>query len=87
MIYQVEVPESIAKQLRELPKPTRRALGYAIHELSENPRPDGGKKLKGAVNRYRIRVGDWRVVYSIEDRKLVVLVLRVADRKDVYRAK
>jgi mRNA interferase RelE/StbE len=83
--YQVEVPKPIAKELREHPRETRRAIGYAIHRLSDNPRPVGAKKLEGGRDRYRIRIGDWRVIYAIEDRKLLVLVLRVADRKEVYR--
>ena len=87
MTYQVDVPEPIAKELRALSAEPRRAIGYAIHKLSTNPRPQNAKKLAGTADRYRyrIRIGDWRVVYSIEDRKLMVLVLRVADRKDVYR--
>jgi mRNA interferase RelE/StbE len=85
--YRVEVPEPIAKQLRSLPKTIRRAIGFAIFNLIADPRPTGFKKLSGAKDRYRIRIGDWRVIYSIEDQILLVLVLRVADRKDVYRKK
>lgn len=55
-----------------------------ILALSDNPRPAGCKKLKGHKNIYRIRVGDWRVVYAIEDQSTVVTIIRVAQRKDVY---
>jgi mRNA interferase RelE/StbE len=85
MSYQVLVPEPIAKTLRELPKEIRGPIGFAMHCLAVDARPQGSKKLKGKDNRYRIRVGDWRVIYSIEDQKLIVLVLRVADRKNVYQ--
>jgi len=83
--YHVDVPDPITKQLRALPKDTRRAIGFAMFNLVTDPRPNGSKKLAGAKDLYRIRIGDWRVIYSIEDRKLLVLVLRIADCKEVYR--
>jgi mRNA interferase RelE/StbE len=51
----------------------------------ENPRPDGVKKLKGLVNTYRIRVGDYRVIYRINDQELMIVLLNSNHRKDVYR--
>lgn len=84
-MYRVEVPDDVAKVLRQLPKEQRRDIGYAIDRLSLNPRPHGAKKMKAHKNRYRIRIGDWRVIYSIEDDKLFVLVIHVGDRKEVYR--
>jgi mRNA interferase RelE/StbE len=53
--------------------------------LIQNPRPPGVLKMSGADNLWRIRIGDYRVVYEIHDERLIVLVLRVAHRKDVYR--
>ena len=57
----------------------------AIHSLAENPRPSGYKKMMGYENLYRIRVGDWRIIYAIEDDKLVILILTVAPRGRIYR--
>jgi mRNA interferase RelE/StbE len=56
-----------------------------INELADNPRPDGCKKLAGHDNRYRIRIGDMRVVYQVDDARAEVLVLVIAHRRDVYR--
>ena len=61
------------------------ALKPAIFALGHNPRPLGCKKLTGPGDLYRIRVGEWRVVYTVEDSRLVVLVVRVGHRGDVYR--
>ncbi len=57
----------------------------AIDALSDEPRPSGVKKLVGSELTYRIRVGDYRVVYSIEDRMLLLLIQRIRHRSDVYR--
>jgi mRNA interferase RelE/StbE len=57
----------------------------ALRCLATSPRPRGVKKLHGVADLYRIRVGEWRIVYAIRDRELVVLVLRIAHRRDVYR--
>ena len=57
----------------------------AILALAENPRPRGSQKLPGAGDFYRIRVGDWRIIYAIEDDRLVVLVIKMAHRREVYR--
>ena len=59
-------------------------LQGAIDELSENPRPEGVKKLKGRDNEYRIRIGDYRVIYTVEDRVLLVIVVQVGLRSNVY---
>lgn len=56
-----------------------------ITALEQDPRPSGCKKLRGATNTYRIRSGDYRVVYTIEDAELLVLVVRVGHRREVYR--
>jgi mRNA interferase RelE/StbE len=56
-----------------------------IQGLSTDPRPPGGRKLSGYDDLFRIRIGRYRVLYSIEDRRLVILVLKVGDRTDVYR--
>lgn len=83
--YRITYKASAAKELRKLDKPTQRRLLAAIEGLAVNPRPDGVKKLKASNDLYRIRIGHYRVVYEILDGKLVVLVLRAAHRRDVYR--
>jgi mRNA interferase RelE/StbE len=83
--YAVYFKPSADRQLRRLPVDVQRRLVGKIALLALDPRPTGAVKLKGAEDLWRIRVGTYRIVYEIEDRALVVLVLRVAQPKDVYR--
>jgi len=83
--WQVIVLRSPEKTLAKLPKDLRERLRQAIDYLATDPRPRGCKKLTGYARLYRVRVGDWRIVYSIEDDRLVVLVLEVGPRGSVYR--
>jgi mRNA interferase RelE/StbE len=83
--YVIQFVPSADKALRRLPTKAQRRIVTAVDSLAENPRPAGCTKLAGEENLWRIRVGDYRVVYSISDKDLIVLVLRVAHRKDVYR--
>jgi len=85
MIYKVIIPKPIQKQLDELQKDLKKRITDRILALAENPRPDGVVKLKGIENEYRIRIGDYRVRYEIEDQNLIVLVLDCRHRRDVYR--
>jgi mRNA interferase RelE/StbE len=84
--YELRIKKSAAKELEAVSrKADRQRLVQRIHSLADNPRPPGCKKLSGA-NKYRIRQGNYRIVYSIEDDKLVVYVVKVGDRKSVYKA-
>jgi mRNA interferase RelE/StbE len=83
--YRIELTPSARRDLLDLPRKAQERLGARINALAQNPRPRGFKKLKGEDNQYRIRVGDYRVIYSIFDDRLLVLVLRISDRKSVYR--
>ena len=85
MSYNVVVPKPIQKQLDELQKDIRMRITDRILALAENPRPDGVVKMKGSENEYRIRIGDYRVRYEIEDENLIVLVLDCRHRRDIYR--
>ena len=85
MIYKVIIPKPIQKQLDELQKDLKIRITDRILALAENPRPDGVVKLKGIENEYRIRIGDYRVRYEIEDQNLIILVLDCRHRRDVYR--
>jgi mRNA interferase RelE/StbE len=84
MAYQVELTRSAARQLRSLPRDTQVRLRDSIRKLADNPRPDRAVKLTGQ-DLYRIRVGDYRVVYQVRDDVLLVLVVRLGHRRDVYR--
>jgi mRNA interferase RelE/StbE len=83
--YRIEVAPAAVRQLRKLDPPTRRRIQAAIELLATEPRPPGAKKLVGGEGEWRVRTGDYRVVYEIHDDALVVLVLAVGHRREVYR--
>ena len=84
--YRVLIKPSAAQEIEAVdPKRDRQRIVAKVLALAEEPRPAGYEKLAGESDRYRIRVGRYRIVYSIADDELVVLVVRVAHRKDVYR--
>ena len=83
--YNVIVKASAKKELATLPKPIIARLITAIESLAIDPRPNGVRKLTGTQDLYRVRVADYRIVYRIEDDKLIIEVVRVAHRKDVYQ--
>ena len=82
--YRVEITASAEKELAKLPKADRVRVVRAISELATVPRPRGCRKLAGQEDVYRIRVGMYRVVYTIDDRRIVVVVLKLGHRKHVY---
>lgn len=81
--YRIEIKKSAVKEIKSLPPKDSSRLLKSIHALSENPRPQGCKKLTHREE-YRIRVGQYRIIYTIEDDVLVVMVVKVGHRKDVY---
>ena len=83
--YRIESTSAAAKQLRKLPNDVLIRVDQAIFALSANPRPPGIKKLRAQTDRFRIRIGNYRVIYEIDDDKLVVLIVDVGHRKDIYR--
>ena len=85
MAYRVEVKRSAQKEIAALPKPVQRRIVSAIEGLAKEPRPANVRKLTGSEDAYRLRVGDYRVIYQVADDVLAVLVVRVGHRKDVYR--
>ncbi len=86
MPYEIGFKPSALKELRKLDETARKVIISEIDLLADNPRPDGCKKLKGEVNLYRIRVfSNYRVVYEIQDRILVITVVKVAHRREAYR--
>ena len=82
--YKIEWKKSATKELSHLPKETIGKIVSAVGELSLHPFPDGVKKLSGAEHTYRIRIGSYRVVYTVTKATDVIEVVRVAHRKDVY---
>ncbi len=82
--YNIVVKRSVAKDLRAIPKKDVKRIIATIRGLADEPRPPGAKKLSGQ-DHYRIRQGNYRILYTIEDEKLVVCVVRVGNRRDVYR--
>jgi mRNA interferase RelE/StbE len=83
--YTVRMDTRTRKALDRLPDDTHGRIVRKLDALEENPRPMGVEKLTGAEDLYRVRVGDWRIVYAIRDRELVVIVIRIGHRRDVYR--
>jgi len=84
-MYRITIKREALKELKVLPKQMVVKITAAIGTLSDNPRPEGCKKLKGYDgNHWRIRVGDYRVIYSIDDTIKIVDVRHIGNRKDVY---
>lgn len=84
MSYQVEFETRARGELLDLPKDVARRFISVLDDLARQPRPPGAKKLFG-VNGYRVRKGDYRILYTVDDHKRVVRVYRVGHRRDVYR--
>jgi mRNA interferase RelE/StbE len=82
--YSLELKSSAQKELDALDERLFARIDRKIMSLADNPRPAGCKKLKGYRNQWRVRVGDWRVVYVLDDARFLVSITRVAHRRDVY---
>lgn len=82
-MYQLLIEKQVQKQLEKIPVPDYQRVKTAITDLAKNPRPEGYKKLKGRPG-YRIRQGNYRVVYDINDHILTVFILAAGHRKDIY---
>jgi mRNA interferase RelE/StbE len=85
MTYRIEFVSQAAKQFRTLPSQLQERLKAKIDALSNNPRPYGVTKLAGEDDLYRIRGGDYRIIYTIQDEHLLILVVKIGHRRDVYR--
>lgn len=84
MNYEIEILSGVDREIKKLPEDIQGRLTSVIDSLASTPRPKGAKKLKAAGDCYRIREGDYRIVYAVFDDRLVVLLLRVGHRKEVY---
>lgn len=85
MPYRLKIAESAKKDLSRLPSQERQRIGERIRALGEDPRPSGCAKLRGTSHSYRIRIGRYRVLYSVDDAEQCVVILRVKHRKEAYR--
>ena len=84
-MYQIIIKREALKELKQLPKRVSTTITLAIEELRNEPRPHGCKKLKGSQeNLWRIRVGDYRVVYNIDDAIRIVNIRNIGNRKNIY---
>lgn len=85
MAYSIEFTNAAKRQFDKLPTSAKRRMAEVIDHLSDDPRPDGVVKLSGEEGIYRVRLGDYRIVYSIEDDRLRILILKTGHRREVYR--
>lgn len=83
--YSIEISRTAEKQLKKLPRDDQRRVVKAVIALADDPCPTGARKLTGYDDVFRIRIGRYRVIYSVARRKLIVIVLKIGHRKDVYR--
>jgi len=83
--WQVIIHRKAEKTLKKMHGEMLERLRVVIRSLAEDPRPIGYQKMSGYDNLYRIRVGDWRIIYAIEDDRLIVLVIEIAPRSGIYR--
>ncbi|MEO5331450.1 MAG: type II toxin-antitoxin system RelE/ParE family toxin [Magnetococcus sp. YQC-5] len=85
MVYSIELSKLADRELRKLPRAIQEELGRIIDSLAFNPRPAGCLKMKGQNNIWRIRTGDFRILYTIKEDQLVIIVARIGNRREVYR--
>jgi len=85
MPFSILLAPPAERQLKALNQSVQKRIVKRLRTLRRNPRPQGVKKLTGDDNLYRIREGDYRIIYSIQDKELIVLTVKIDDRKEVYR--
>ncbi|HVC39466.1 MAG TPA: type II toxin-antitoxin system RelE/ParE family toxin [Candidatus Dormibacteraeota bacterium] len=86
-VYEVRYDPKALKELTKLDKPVARRIVGAVDRLKADPRPSGARPLVNYPDLWRLRVGDYRVIYTIRDAELLVLALRIAHRRGVYRSR
>jgi mRNA interferase RelE/StbE len=84
MTYRIALSPMAARQLRKLDAQVRRRVQAALDLLAEQPRPPAATRLVGGAGGWRVRTGDYRIVYEIEEDRLLILVLRIGHRREVY---
>jgi mRNA interferase RelE/StbE len=85
MLYRLEYKSSVKKELRKLPKTDRIPVIEKIQGLKDEPRPDGSAKLKGSRDLFRVRYGDYRIIYQFKKNVVIIIIIRIGHRREVYR--
>ncbi|ANV85204.1 addiction module toxin RelE [Picosynechococcus sp. PCC 7003] len=83
--YSIEFLKTAQKELSKLPKGTQKRIIEKIEALINNPYPPDTKKLKNGNGRFRIRVGNYRIIYRIENEKLIILIIKIGHRREIYQ--
>jgi mRNA interferase RelE/StbE len=83
--YSIQIKPSALSKLKKLPSQIKRRISEKIDSLAVDPRPPGVEKLEGADDLYRVRVGNYRIIYQIQDEILLIMIVKVGDRKEIYR--
>lgn len=83
--YEIFWKKSAVKELKSLPKNIITRILSLVEKLKEEPRPEGVIKIEKLTHHYRIRINEYRIIYSIEDNKLIIEIVKIGHRKDVYR--
>lgn len=84
-MYKLTYKKSVEKDLRNIAGPVRKLIVAKIQGLARDPRPNGSTKIRGGDKLYRLRSGEYRIIYRVEDGILTILVLKVGHRREVYR--
>ncbi|HTR65125.1 MAG TPA: type II toxin-antitoxin system RelE/ParE family toxin [Terriglobales bacterium] len=85
MQYSIEFAASALRELRALDRPIQRRISAKIEGLRENPFPPGVRKFQGEKDHWRIRIGDYRIIYRVEKQRVVIVIVRIGHRREVYR--
>ena len=85
MAFIIEFTSSAHREVKALERAVPRRLASHIDELAENPFPASSKKLKGQPDHYRLRIGDYRIIYRIEKKRVTIVVVKIGHRREVYR--
>ena len=84
MFFSIKFTPTASRQFEKLPHRAQKIVAEAINSLAENPRPKQCRKIKGIKDHWRLKVGNYRVIYTIRETLLLVIIVRIADRKEVY---
>ena len=87
MAYKIEFSHRAQRRLHDMPKAVQRRIGPIVTSLASDPRPAGATNVKELDKCYRLRSGDFRIIYAVYDDRLIVLLLSIADRKEAYTAR
>ena len=84
--YKIEISSTAERQLKKINREDQIRILRSISLLAQNPRPDGCRKFKGYKDVYRIRIGNYRVIYEIDGTKIVVTIIKIGHRRDIYHS-